>query len=210
MYSVIIGAYNPIYVDLKLYLAKRYKKAYAKRKLSAKRKKTGIVIHKLRDEDLNTIYKKIFDDMVSDRLSSEQFDKLPCEYQTGQKNIIDCQVLFFQILFDISTQKQYAFSIAPLISVIVYCHRKINCQYPKWFVCIIVVNSISKRTVHKWFKFTHNSFMLTPSYPNMAVKFFNSTAIIFFLLYYLSIIWFPLHLFRLLFMVIFRCSKISK
>lgn len=131
LYSVIIGAYNPIYVDLKLYLTKRYKKAYAKRKLSAKRKKTDIVIPKLRDEDLNTIYKKIFDDMVSDRLSSEQFDKLPCEYQTDQKNIIDCQVLFFQILFDISTQKQYAFSIAPLISVIVYCHRKINCQYPK-------------------------------------------------------------------------------
>ena len=49
--------------------------ANARRKLSIEKAKVDIVTQKRRDEDLDTLFKRIYEDMVSGRLSAEGFNK---------------------------------------------------------------------------------------------------------------------------------------
>ena len=54
-------------------------KANTERKLSVEKAQVDIVTLKRRDEDLDTLFKRIYEDMVSGRLSAERFDKLSSE-----------------------------------------------------------------------------------------------------------------------------------
>ena len=69
------------------FVKKEMEKANAERKLSVEKAKVDIVTLKRRDEDMDTLFKRIYEDMVSGRLSAERFDKLSSEYETEQKNV---------------------------------------------------------------------------------------------------------------------------
>ena len=58
------------------FVKKEMEKANVERKLSVEKAQVDIVTLKRRDEDLDTLFKRIYEDMVSGRLSAERFDKL--------------------------------------------------------------------------------------------------------------------------------------
>lgn len=68
--------------------------------------RADIVTLRRRDEDLDTLFKRIYEDMVSGRLSSERFDKLSIEYETEQKNVKE-EILDLQELIDSDEQEQH-------------------------------------------------------------------------------------------------------
>ena len=84
----------------------QFEAAYAKRKLSIEKAKVDIVTLKRRDEDLDTLFKRIYEDMVSGRLSAERFDKLSSEYETEQKDV-KAAILDLQDLIDSGEQEQH-------------------------------------------------------------------------------------------------------
>ena len=63
------------------FVKKEMEKAGAERKQSIEKAKADLVTLRRRDEDLDTLFKRIYEDMVSGRLSAERFDKLSCEYE---------------------------------------------------------------------------------------------------------------------------------
>ena len=69
------------------FVKKEMEKAKAERKLSIEKAKVDIATLKRRDENMDTLFKRIYEDMVSGRLSAERFDKLSSEYETEQKTV---------------------------------------------------------------------------------------------------------------------------
>ena len=88
------------------FVKKEMEKANAERKLSVEKAKVDIVTLKRRDEDLDTLFKRIYEDMVSGRLSAERFDKLSSEYETEQKDV-KAAILDLQELIDSGEQEQH-------------------------------------------------------------------------------------------------------
>ena len=88
------------------FVKKEMEKANAERKLSVEKAKVDIVTLKRRDEDLDTLFKRIYEDMVSGRLSAERFDKLSSEYETEQKDV-KMAILDLQELIDSGEQEQH-------------------------------------------------------------------------------------------------------
>lgn len=70
-----------------VFVKKEMEKANAERLMSVEKAKVDIVTLKRRDENLDTLFKQIYEDMVSGRLSAERFDKLSSEYETEQKDV---------------------------------------------------------------------------------------------------------------------------
>lgn len=62
-------------------------KADAERRTSVEKAKVDIVALKRRDEDLNTLFKRCYEDMVTGRLTTERFDILSAEYEAEQKTV---------------------------------------------------------------------------------------------------------------------------
>lgn len=62
-------------------------KANLKRQSFVKKAKLGIVTLKRRDEDLDVLFKRIYEDLVTGRLSPERFDKLSTQYEEEQKQV---------------------------------------------------------------------------------------------------------------------------
>lgn len=58
------------------FVKREMEKASLKRQTSVGKAKLGIVTLKRRDEDLDMLFKRIYEDMVAGRLSPERFDKL--------------------------------------------------------------------------------------------------------------------------------------
>ena len=58
-----------------VFVNKEIEKVNTERKLSVEKAKVDIVTLKRRDEDLDTLFKRIYEDMVSGRLSAEGFNK---------------------------------------------------------------------------------------------------------------------------------------
>lgn len=56
-------------------------------RMSVDRARVDIVTLKRRDEDLDTLFKRIYENMVSSRLTAERFDKLAAEYEAEQKRV---------------------------------------------------------------------------------------------------------------------------
>ena len=55
--------------------------------MSISKAKVDVVTLKRRDEDLNTLFKRLYEDMVAGRLSAERFDLLSAEYEHEQKEV---------------------------------------------------------------------------------------------------------------------------
>lgn len=88
------------------FVKKEMEKANTERKLSVEKAQVDIVTLKRRDEDLDTLFKRIYEDMVSGRLTAERFDKLSSEYETEQKNV-KAAILDLQELIDSGEQEQH-------------------------------------------------------------------------------------------------------
>ena len=67
--------------------------------------KADIVTLKRRDEDLDTLFKRIYEDMVSGRLSAERFDKLSTEYEEEQRQVKQA-IVELQTLIDNGEQNE--------------------------------------------------------------------------------------------------------
>ena len=65
-----------------------------------------IVTLKRRDEDLDTLFKRIYEDMVSGRLSAERFDKLSTEYEEEQRQVKQT-IIELQNLIDNGEQTEF-------------------------------------------------------------------------------------------------------
>jgi len=62
-------------------------KANAERMMSVEKAKVDIVTLEHRDENLDTSFKHIYENMVAGRLSAERFNKLSIECEAEQKEI---------------------------------------------------------------------------------------------------------------------------
>ena len=55
--------------------------------MSISKAKVDVVTLRRRDEDLNTLFKRLYEDMVSGRITAERFDMLAGEYEQEQKEL---------------------------------------------------------------------------------------------------------------------------
>ena len=88
------------------FVKKEMEKAGAERKQSIEKAKADLVTLRRRDEDLDTLFKRIYEDMVSGRLSAERFDKLSSEYEAEQKQV-KAEILDLQERIDSGEQERH-------------------------------------------------------------------------------------------------------
>ena len=69
------------------FVKKEKEKAELQHQMSLDKAKVDIVTLRRRDEDLDTLFKRIYEDMVAGRLTAERFDKLSSEYEDEQREI---------------------------------------------------------------------------------------------------------------------------
>ena len=69
------------------FVKREMEKATVKHQTSVEKAKLDIVTLKRRDEDLDVLFKRIYEDMVAGRLSPERFDKLSTQYEEEQKQV---------------------------------------------------------------------------------------------------------------------------
>lgn len=62
-------------------------KANAERAVSIEKAKVDIITLKRRDEDIDTLFKRIYEDMVAGRISAERFDHLSSDCEEEQKQV---------------------------------------------------------------------------------------------------------------------------
>ena len=55
--------------------------------MSISKAKVDVVTLRRRDEDLNTLFKRLYEDMVAGRITAERFDLLSSEYEEEQKDL---------------------------------------------------------------------------------------------------------------------------
>ena len=55
--------------------------------MSISKAKVDVVTLRRRDEDLNTLFKRLYEDMVAGRITAERFDLLSYEYEEEQKDL---------------------------------------------------------------------------------------------------------------------------
>lgn len=72
---------------------------------SLKQAKADIVALKRRDEDLDVLFKRIYEDMVSGRLSAARYDKLSTDYEVEQNQIRE-KIEHLQTFIDAGEQEQ--------------------------------------------------------------------------------------------------------
>lgn len=87
------------------FVKKELEKADMQHRMSVDRARVDIVTLKRRDEDLDTLFKRIYEDMVSSRLTAERFDKLAAEYEAEQKRVKQT-IVELQELIDSGEQEQ--------------------------------------------------------------------------------------------------------
>lgn len=68
--------------------------------------KKDIVNLQARNDNLNTLFKRLYEDMVSGRISNERFDMLSADYEQEQKQIKD-KIIKLQSLIDEGEQARY-------------------------------------------------------------------------------------------------------
>ena len=88
------------------FVRKEREKADKQHRMSVDKAKVNIVTLKRRDEDLDTLFKRIYEDMVSGRLSAERFDKLSTEYEEEQRQVKQA-ILELQTLIDSGEQSEF-------------------------------------------------------------------------------------------------------
>lgn len=70
-----------------VFVKEEMQKSRAEQEETVERAKVDIVTLKRRDEDLDILFKRIYEDSVTGRLSAERFDKLAADYETEQKEL---------------------------------------------------------------------------------------------------------------------------
>ena len=80
-------------------------KASEEHRTAVEKAKVDIVTLRRRDEDLNVLFKRTYEDMVSGRLTEERFDLLSSEYEAEQKNV-RAKIQELQALIDTGEQEQ--------------------------------------------------------------------------------------------------------
>lgn len=70
-----------------VFVKEEMQKSRAEQEEAVERAKVDIVTLKRRDEDLDILFKRIYEDSVTGRLSAERFDKLAAYYETEQKEL---------------------------------------------------------------------------------------------------------------------------
>lgn len=88
------------------FVRKEREKANMQHRMSVDKAKVDIVTLKRRDEDLDTLFKRIYEDMVSGRISAERFDKLSLEYEDEQRKVKQT-IEELQALIDTGEQTEF-------------------------------------------------------------------------------------------------------
>lgn len=88
------------------FVKKEKEKAELQHQLSLDKARLDIVTLRRRDEDLDTLFKWIYEDMVGGRLTAERFDKLSSEYEEEQ-NKVKAKIAELQELIDSGEQSEY-------------------------------------------------------------------------------------------------------
>ena len=88
-----------------IFIKKEREKADMQHRMSADKAKVDIVTLKGRDEDLDILFKRIYEDMVSGRLSAEWFDKLSTGYEEEQRQVKQT-IVELQTLIDNDKQNE--------------------------------------------------------------------------------------------------------
>lgn len=81
-------------------------KASEEHREAVEKAKVDVVTLRRRDEDLNVLFKRTYEDMVSGRLTEERFDLLSSEYETEQKSVRG-KIQELQALIDTGEQEQH-------------------------------------------------------------------------------------------------------
>lgn len=102
----ILGVLSYVQQFEAVFVKQEKEKANAERMMSVEKAKVDIVILKRRNEDLDTLFKRIYEDMVAGRLSAERFDKLSTEYEAEQKEV-KVKIVQLQELIDSGEQEQH-------------------------------------------------------------------------------------------------------
>ena len=88
------------------FVDKEIEKANAKHFEAVKKAKKDIVNLQTRCDNLDELFKRLYEDMVSGRISNERFDMMSSDYETEQKNI-KAEIERLQQLIDAGEQEQY-------------------------------------------------------------------------------------------------------
>lgn len=88
------------------FVKKEREKADMQHRMSVDKAKVDVVTLKRRNEDLDTLFKRIYEDMVSGRLSAERFDKLSTEYEEEQRQVKQT-IVELQTLIDSGEQSEF-------------------------------------------------------------------------------------------------------
>lgn len=102
----ILGVLSYVQQFEAVFVKREKEKANAERMMTVEKAKVDIVTLKRRDEDLDTLFKRIYEDMVAGRLSAERFDKLSAEYEAEQKEV-KVKIVQLQELIDSGEQEQH-------------------------------------------------------------------------------------------------------
>lgn len=102
----ILGVLSYVQQFEAVFVKREKEKANAERMMTVEKAKVDIVTLKRRDEDLDTLFKRIYEDMVAGRLSAERFDKLSTEYEAEQKEV-KVKIVQLQELIDSGEQEQH-------------------------------------------------------------------------------------------------------
>lgn len=87
------------------FVKKEREKADMQHRMSPDKAKVDIVTLKRRDEDLDILFKRIYEDIVSGRLSAEWFDKLSTGYEEEQRQVKQT-IVELQTLIDNDKQNE--------------------------------------------------------------------------------------------------------
>jgi site-specific DNA recombinase len=88
------------------FVKKEKEKAESQHEMSLDKAMVDIVTLRRRDEDLEILFKRIYEDMVSGRLTAERFVKLSSEYEKEQKKVKE-KIAVLQELIDSGEQGEY-------------------------------------------------------------------------------------------------------
>lgn len=90
----------------KTFLKYEIQKANTEHMEAVRKARTEIVGLKARDKNLDLLFKRLYEDMVSGRISTERFDNLSAGYEAEQKEL-RAEITGLQELIDKGTQEQY-------------------------------------------------------------------------------------------------------
>lgn len=88
------------------FVKKEIEKANEEHYEQVKRAKKDIVNLQTRNDNLDTLFKRLYEDMVSGRISTERFDLLSADYENEQKQIKE-EITRLQDLIDEGEQERY-------------------------------------------------------------------------------------------------------